>query len=130
MPRRSSNEVRDRYWRARILQGGDLGGAPPQLEVSYVPAEITFLAQGHGPFVLAYGSVNALSAETDLSQVSTSADVVPAAVNAAQELGGPSRRANAPAPFPWMRAVLWGILIIAALLLGWMAFRLSQDAGS
>ena len=121
------DEARDRYWRVRIIQGGDLVGTPPHLEVSYVPAEVTFLAQGHGPFVLAYGNESALPAETDLSQVSTGADVVTATVNVAQDLGGPTRRISAPAAFPWMRAVLWGVLIIAALLLGWMAFRLSKD---
>ena len=122
------NEARDRYWRVRILQGGDLLGTPPRLVVSYVPAEVTFLAQGHGPFVLAYGSVSALPGETDLTQVSANADVVAATVDATETLGGPSRRVSSPAAFPWMRAVLWGVLILAALLLGWMALRLSKDA--
>jgi hypothetical protein len=124
------HEVRDRYWRARILQGGDLVATPPHLVANYVPAEVTFLAQGHGPFVLAYGNVGALSAETDLSQISAKADVAAATVNATQILGGTSRRVAAPAPFPWMRAVLWCVLILAAFLLGWMAFRLSKEAGT
>jgi hypothetical protein len=122
------NEARDQYWRVRILQGGDLVGTPPHLVVRYVPAEITFLAQGQGPFVLAYGSVSALPGETDLSQISANADVMAVTVGAAETLGGPSRRVSASAAFPWMRAVLWGVLILAALLLGWMALRLSKDA--
>lgn len=117
----------DRYWKARILNGGDLSRTPPHLVVSYVPAEITFLAQGRGPFLLAYGSVTALPAETDLSRVSQATDIGSATVGTAQALGGPSRRAPPPAAFPWVRALLWIVLIVAALLLGWMAFRLSKD---
>jgi hypothetical protein len=117
----------DRYWKARIVNGGDLSRTPPHLVVSYVPAEITFLAQGKGPFILAYGNLSALQAETDLSRISRTADIVSATVEAAQALGGPGRRVPSPAPFPWVRALLWSMLIIAALLLGWMAFRLSKD---
>jgi hypothetical protein len=116
-----------RYWRARILNGGDLSRTPPHLVVSYVPAEITFLAQGRGPFLLAYGSVTAPPAETDLSRLSRATDIGSASVGTAQVLGGPSRRALPSAAFSWVRALLWIVLIVAALLLGWMAFRLSKD---
>jgi hypothetical protein len=43
----------DRYWRARITNGA----RPPQkllrLHVEWIPNEVTFLAQGSGPFLLA-----------------------------------------------------------------------------
>jgi len=118
----------DRYWRARIIQGGDMSRTSPRLVVSYVPAEVTFLAQGRGPFLLAYGNASALRAETDLTQISRTADIVAATAGAPQVLGGPSRRVPSPAAFPWVRALLWSVLIIAACLLGWMAFRLSKES--
>lgn len=118
---------RDRYWKVRVMNGGDLSRTPPHLVVNFVPDEVTFLAQGSGPFLLAYGNLTALDAETDLSRISRTADIVPATVEAARVLGGPSRRVPPPVPFPWVRALLWSVLIIAALLLGWMAFRLSKD---
>ena len=118
----------DRYWRTRVIQGGDLSRTPPHLVVSYVPAEVTFLAQGRGPFLLAYGNASALRAETDLTQISRTANIVAATVEAPQVLGGPSRRVPLPAAFPWVRALLWSVLIVAACLLGWMAFRLSKES--
>jgi hypothetical protein len=98
--------------------------------VNYVPAEVTFLAQGHGPFVLAFGGAGVRSAETDLSQIAVDADIVAATADTPRVLGGPGRRVPAAAAFPWMRAILWGVLILAALLLGWMALRLSKDTGT
>ncbi len=124
------NPVHDRYWRATVLQGGDLSRTPPHLVVNYVPAEVTFLAQGHGPFVLAFGGAGVRSAETDLSQIAVDADIVAATADTPRVLGGPGRRVAAAAAFPWMRAILWGVLILAALLLGWMALRLSKDTGT
>ena len=44
----------DRYWRLRIAKDPQLYRAT-QLELGYRPARLRFLAQGSGPFTLAYG---------------------------------------------------------------------------
>jgi hypothetical protein len=43
-------------------------------------------------------------------------------------LGGPSRLLAKPAAFPWMRAVLWSVLLLAVILLAWMTYQVSKDS--
>ena len=70
----------DRYWRARILGTGS-PQAPLRLHVEWIPNEVTFLAQGHAPFLLAYGNASANRAEADLSHLPSTLDIGPATSN-------------------------------------------------
>jgi len=119
----------DRYWRARILGAGSSPQSALRLHVEWIPNEVTFLAQGPAPFILAYGSASATRAEADLSQLPNTLKIVPATLSAVQVTGGKSRLIAKPAPFPAMRAALWSVLVLAVLLLGWMAYRLSKNPG-
>jgi hypothetical protein len=117
----------DRYWQARIVSS-----ALPQslrLHVEWIPNEVTFLAQGHAPFQLAYGNASATRAESDFSRLPASLDIASATLNAPQALGGASRLTPKPAPFPWTRVVLWSVLILAVILLGWMARGIAKETG-
>jgi hypothetical protein len=128
--RNSSLEVSsntDRYWRARILGGGNSPGAPLRLHVEWVPNELTFLAQGHAPFLLAYGNASANRAETDLSHLPATLEIAPATLGPPQALGGPTHLIANPAPFPRNRVALWSVLLVAVALLAWMAYRLSFE---
>jgi hypothetical protein len=118
---------RDRYWRARIVGSGALPHAPPRLHVEWVPNEVTFLARGQPPFLFAYGSATAVSAETDLAHVPDRLEIAAATLGSPRALGGPSRLVPQPPAFPWIRAVLWSVLILAVALLAWMAYRLSKE---
>jgi Protein of unknown function (DUF3999) len=123
----------DRYWRARITDGAGPPRVPLRLHVEWVPNEVTFLAQGQGPFLLAYGNATAIRAEADLSQLpgsqSTTRDVANCASRGWFTPGarriGPTRRH--PPDFPWMRAVLWGVLVLTVILLAWMAYHLANE---
>ena len=117
----------DRYWHARIAGSGTLPHAPLRLHVEWVPNEVTFLARGQGPFLLVYGSATATPAETDLTQVPDKLEIAPATVGSSQVLGGSTRLVAKPAAFPWIRAVLWSVLLLAVVLLAWMAYRLSRE---
>jgi Protein of unknown function (DUF3999) len=117
----------DRYWRARIVGAGTLPQSPLRLHVEWIPNEVTFLAQGHSPFVLAYGDALARRAEADLSNLPKAMEIAPAVLGSVQVSGGPKRLIAKPAPFPAMRVLLWGVLLLAVLVLGWMAYRLSDD---
>jgi hypothetical protein len=119
---------RDRYWRARIVRGGGLPRLPLHLRVEWVPNEVTFLARGKPPFLLAYGNAAATSAEADISQIPADVEIAPAAVGTLQVLGGSSRLAAKPPSYHWMRATLWGALILAVALLGWVALRRSRPS--
>ncbi|MGA2188097.1 MAG: DUF3999 domain-containing protein [Steroidobacteraceae bacterium] len=120
---------RDRYWRARLVRGGGLPQRPLRLHVEWVPNEVTFLARGQAPFLLVYGSATAAGAEADMAQIPTDVEIAAATLGARQMMGGAGRLAPKAAGFSWVRVSLWSALLLAVLLLGWMAFRLSHDSG-
>jgi hypothetical protein len=120
---------RDRYWRARIIRGGGLPQTPLRLHVEWIPNEVTFLARGQAPFLLVYGNSTATGAEADLSQIPADAEIASATVGTLQVLGGANRLTPKPAAFSWVRMALWGALLLAVALLGWMALRLSKKSG-
>ncbi len=118
----------DRYWRARILSAGNSPQSPLRLHVEWIPNEVTFLAQGHAPFLLAYGSATANRAEADLSHLPDTLEIAPATLGPAQVSGGTARLIAQPAPFPRMRIALWSVLLLAVAVLGWMAYRVAGDS--
>jgi Protein of unknown function (DUF3999) len=117
----------DRYWRARIIGAGNPPQSPLRLHVEWIPNDVTFLAQGHAPFLLAYGNASASRAETDLSHLPNTLEIAPATLGPAQVSGGATRLIATPAPFPRMRVALWGALLLAVVVLSWMAYRISRD---
>jgi hypothetical protein len=116
------NVDRDRYWRVHLAAAG--GQSSLRLEVEWVPDEVTFLARGRGPFLLAYGSSSATTDQADLNQMPASVEIAPATLGAPVPLGGPSRLSVQPPPFPRKRVALWSVLVSAVLGLAWMAYRL------
>ena len=117
----------DRYWRARIVGAGNSPQSPLRLHVEWVPNEVTFLAQGRAPFLLAYGNASADRAEADLRHLPNELEIAPAMLGPAQATGGASSLIAKPAPFPRMRVALWGVLLLAVTVLSWMAYRISKD---
>ena len=117
----------DRYWRARIVGSGNSPQSPLRLHVEWVPNEVTFLAQGHAPFLFAYGNASADRAEADLSHLPNELEIAPATLGPAQATGGASRLIAKPAPFPWVRVALWSVLLLAVTVLSWMAYRIAKD---
>jgi hypothetical protein len=119
---------RDRYWRARINSGGDLAPLPLRLHVEWIPDEVTFLARGHGPFLVAYGNSAATDAQADLARLPVNIGESTGATPVV--LGGPSRLVARAAPFPRLRVALWSTLLLAVFGLAWIAYRLTQERGS
>ena len=117
----------DRYWRARIVGAGSTPQSPLRLHVEWVPNQVTFLAQGHAPFLLAYGNASANPAEADLSRLPTTLEIAPATLGTPQVSGGANRLIAKTAPFPRMRLVLWSVLLLAVVVLSWMAYRISKS---
>jgi len=117
----------DRFWRARIVDTGISPQAPLTLHVEWVPIELTFLAQGHEPFLVAYGSAAAGRVEADFSHLPTNLQITAATLGPQKSLGGIARLTTPPAPFPRSRAILWAILLLSVVILGWMAFRVAKQ---
>jgi hypothetical protein len=117
----------DRYWRARIVGAGNSPQSPLRLRVEWIPNEVTFLAQGRAPFRLAYGSASAGSAEANWSRLPNTLEIAPATLGPVEVSGGTARLLAKPVPFPRTRVALWSILLLAVLVLSWMAYRLARD---
>jgi hypothetical protein len=118
---------RDRYWRVRLISGGSFSQEPLHLRAQWIPDEVTFLARGNGPFLLAYGSSAALGAEVDLSMLPANIEVDAAAMGDSKVLGGPGQLKPQVAPMPRAQFALWGALLFAVAGLAWMASRLINE---
>jgi hypothetical protein len=124
-----------RYW---LLRFDPRSGAPeriaPQLRAGWQPAELVFAARGTPPFTLAYGNRSAAPGALPIATVVPGYDGakgLPPSVGVARaglpvELGGPNRLREPPDVKRW---ILWASLALGAVVLGWMAWRLSREMG-
>jgi len=125
-----------RYWQLRVdPKSGGLGREPPSLRVEWRPRQIVFAARGNPPFTLAYGSGVAQPVALPVATLVPGYDTtkgLPANVGTAAV--GPALKAGDAAalraPVDVKRIVLWSTLVIAALVLGAMAWRLAKQMGS
>jgi hypothetical protein len=118
---------RDRYWKVSLVSGGRFPQGPLYLRVQWIPDEVTFLARGRGPYLLAYGSSSAASAEVDLNMLPSDIAIDLAATGDSRVLGGPPRLKAQVPPFPRAQFALWSALLLAVLGLAWMAYRLVNE---
>ena len=106
-------------------------GGPPTLTLGWRPHRLVFLAEGEGPFTLAYGSGRAGAPDRALPRLLGAVDeaVTPTPITEFEPvtLSGPAARQPPPQPFPWKTWLLWGVLIGGVALLGIMAWRLYQS---
>lgn len=104
----------------------------PAVELLYRQRELVFLADGNGPYTLAWGNHEVTSpppdlrglVEADLDRTGDAAAAV--TLLAIEEAGGISRLQPEPA-LPWKKWLLWALLIAAALIAGRMAFGLYRE---
>jgi hypothetical protein len=122
--------VADRHWRF-AAEGGSTGdpSLPPTLMLGWTPHQLRFVAQGEPPFTVAFGSA---TGGVDQPLLGTLDDdrleglTVAAKASEMFELGGSARLATSP----WRTWLLWGVLLAALLLLGWMVRRLVRQLGT
>ena len=109
-----------------------MGTKPPTLAARWYPQEVVFAARGAAPFELAYGSRSVAPAALPI------ATLVPgycrrqatARQRRRRHAGGNAvrRQSHSAARAARRQAlVLWGSLVAAALLLGYMALRLARQ---
>lgn len=124
----------DRQWRVVPTGSGDPFYGNAALELGYRPAKLRFLAQGPGPFTLAYGSRRAAPAVAqscdrllaDVNSKDMADLVVQATALAPRTLGGDLALKPPPAKTPTRLLVLWAVLIAGVALLIGMARSLFQ----
>ena len=121
----------DRYWRLRIAKDPQLYRGT-QLELGYRPARLRFLAQGSGPFTLAFGSRRAeisTASACDALLADVGADeraklVGEGIAQGARVLGGEEALQPLPKQTPARLVVLWTVLVFGVGVLVAMALVL------
>lgn len=117
----------DRLWRLQLMAGAEsLGTREPGLSLGYVPTRLRFLAQGSGPYLLAYGSARVGPSPQmgcARSPVSGTEPPAPALAGSVESLGGGQAPALLESLSPRL-IVLWGALGIGVVLIVVMALNL------
>ena len=125
-----------RYWRARVdPRSGGIGTQPPKLSFGWYPGVVVFAARGSGPFELAYGSARVGAAALAIDTLVPGYDRAkrdavsfpPAQVGAVSATSSDTALRQ---PIDTKRWLLWASLVLAALVLGWMALSLSRQMRS
>lgn len=125
----------------RIGMKGDFPGTParaPKIFLGWVPHELIFVAQGDGPFLLAFGSARLQPEESalhpdekellygilgrDNENLVKTAELLSETV-----LGGEERLAPEPPPLPWKKWLLWATLIAGVAVIALMAASLGRS---
>ena len=124
----------ERRWKIHVdPRAGGVGDAPPKLSVGWMPQSLVFAARGNGPFTLAYGSAQAKPVTLPIATLVPGFDArtTPATFGVATTGApiAPPALAALRVPIDFKRWLLWGSLALAALVLGWMALRLSRQMG-
>jgi hypothetical protein len=110
------------YWE---LEAPGAMAALPGLKISWAVYELIFLGRGRGPWTLAWGSGHGPPEEFSLPP-GISAD----AIEDARALGSPVYQAGGrrtPRDRDWGSYILWGILILAALILSGLALYIAKS---
>jgi Protein of unknown function (DUF3999) len=118
---------RQRYWELILDAGETTFAAAPRLQFSWQPDRLVFLAQGAGPYFVAYGCNRVAAPDFHIDQLlkSSAAVAQPQRVQPGTvfELGGEAVR-SVRAPLPWKKYTLWGVLLLGVLLIGGLSFSL------
>jgi len=125
---------RGAQWRLETWQPLDRA---PKLSLAYRPDRFVFLARGAGPYRLVAGSRSARRADYPVDTALASlrarlgAEWQPPLAAAAQRTtaGGDTALAAPAAPMPWKTWLLWGVLVVGALLVTLMALQLVRGDG-
>jgi hypothetical protein len=132
-----ASTISDRYWRVESAEAEITLPSAPTLEFRWYPKQVIFLAQGRGPFSVAYGSVayrHLPYTGNSVHDLAGALKVTPAdsTLGAEQVAGG----AGALRPIParrtvaWRKWVLWGVLTLVLLFILRIARDLLSELGT
>ena len=123
----------DRYWKLQIQTETHFTESQlPEIKAGWMPKKLYFLAQGSGPFTLAFGNHT-----IELDQRNSLSDLI----NSLKQSGASIDRVSIDTvinnnksfkveeKIPWKLILLWLVLILGTALMGFMAYRLFQQMG-
>lgn len=130
-----TQKTNDRYWRIEVKDPGSslANGKVPILELGWLPEKLTFLARGKPPYLLAVGNEEITPAKFAMHQLmQTMGDkkIKPeaAAIKEFEVLSAQNVQDEIKIlTVPLARLILWSVLVLGVLLLGWMALRLFKQ---
>ena len=134
-PQVLSQRTRDRQW--KLVARTSVQEAPI-LRLGWRPESVVFVAQGAAPYRLVAGSARTARADAPVPQLLVSIrdqrgrdwQPSPARLGEAGVLAGDAALQPAAQPMDWRRWLLWGVLLVGALLVaGFAASLLRQPAG-
>ncbi|WJI15911.1 DUF3999 domain-containing protein [Pseudoxanthomonas winnipegensis] len=124
--------TRDRQWRLLPADGATVS-VPPRLRLGWRAEELVFVASGQPPYILVAGSARAARANAPLQSLLDSLQRAggPQWQPAPATLAAPSDLAGQAALQPardWKTWLLWGLLVLGALVVGGFALSLLRGA--
>ena len=123
----------NRYWQLEVKTEDGIGSGMPQLQFSWVPDDIYFLARGSGPYTLAYGSSQVKAPEKPISSLmQVLSDEQQQSMIQIAGLGDEITLTGEPAlvpvkEIPWRQIALWIILVSAVIAIGVLAVKLYRE---
>lgn len=106
---------------------------PPAISLGWIPEQVVFVAQGQGPFLLAYGASDVMPAASTLDNLlnlfplkNAKENIKKAQLGMETALGG-NIKLMPHQEVAWKKWILWGVLIAGVLLLAWMSRRLLRQ---
>ena len=117
------DEARGRYWRIAVVDRNDSPIEDLSCELFWAPRHVVFRPESEDGYRLLYGNHRAGHPTYELARLTVREDREQAAP---ADLGEQSANEGYVSPDPWSErhpAVLWFALVLAIVVLGWMALR-------
>lgn len=124
----------NRYWKLELSTEAQFTESQlPEIRVAWKPRKLLFLAQGNGPFTVAFGNQavtktsnnNLQGLIKDLSDSGVKPDLVKLG-----DIVQANKKLIKGDTFNWKKYLLWLVLILGTMLMAFMAWRLFQQMSS
>ncbi len=126
--------VNDRYWKLEpTIETKFTDAQLPEIKAAWRSNKVLFIAQGSGPYKLAFGNPSVLPAKNSdlnnliqsLQQSGSTVDTV----SLAQIVDG-EKSFSRDGKTNWKKIALWIVLLLGTMLMAFMAYRLFQQMGT
>lgn len=119
-----------RYWRLHLVSNpSGIGSTFPEVSFGWRPQSVLFLARGQSPFYLTYGSAKVKNhPQEGLINPEWSNEQTLGIIGEKITMGGPEKLLIIEnQTFPWKKYTLWGVLVLAVILLLSMSVQLRKQ---
>ena len=126
--------INDRYWKFEpTIETKFTNDQLPEIRAAWPTTKVLFIAQGNGPFKLAFGNPAILPAQnSDLNNLIQSLQQTASTVDKVtlSKIIDGEKSFSRDGKTNWKKLALWAVLLLGTLLMAFMAYRLFQQMGS